>query len=105
MAKRNIDISNPFILYEWVNYWINDQEEYEEIMALSLDDEMALRSLNSESTGNSGSEEGSEVGSDEETVENDENFIDRRNVIPNANGDYDNLAPEDNIEFKNQVKE
>lgn len=29
-------MSNPFALYPWVNYYINDREEYEDFMAISL---------------------------------------------------------------------
>lgn len=36
VGDRNILVANPFLLYPWVNYYINDREEYEELMAVSL---------------------------------------------------------------------
>jgi hypothetical protein len=44
IAQRDINISNPYLLYPWVNYWIDDTEEYDDLMAVDLDEDDADQS-------------------------------------------------------------
>jgi hypothetical protein len=32
-----MSVAQPYKMYPWVNYYINDREEYDDLMAVSLD--------------------------------------------------------------------
>lgn len=80
-----------------MNYYINDREEYEDLMAISLG-EVSIESDDSDEVveGDEGSEEKRMMGWDAD-------FIDYRAVVLADNLEWENLSPEDRIKFDQVV--